>query len=321
MCNKIDYLRISVTNKCNLKCIYCHPLSDNALCEFQNILKLEEILDITKLFIKCGIKRIRLTGGEPLLRDDILEIVKQLALIEDIEDLSITTNGINLESLAKDLKNAGLNRINISIDSLNKDTYKTITKFDLLGNVLKGIQKALEVGLNPVKINSVIINNINSSKEDLIALAKMSIDLPVIVRFVEYYPTSKFTSSDLGFVPNIEIRKIIEQEFGILDNISEIKGYGPAKNYKINNSEGAIGFISGRSSMFCDKCNRIRLSCDGKLKPCLYSAKQYNIRELLKNNTNEEKILSILKNIINEKSNYNKNTKPIEEFSMQSIGG
>ena len=307
MQKKIDYLRVSVTNKCNLKCIYCHPLSDTEICESQNILELDEILRIIKLFVKCGVKRVRLTGGEPLLRNDIIELVNQISLTKGIEDISVTTNGVRLESMAEGLKAAGLNRINVSVDSLNRNVYKNITGFDLLENVTRGIHKALEVGLNPVKINSVIVKGVNSGKDELISLAKMSIDLPVTVRFVEYYPTSKFSKLDTGFVPNSEIRKIIENEFGPLDNISDIKGYGPARNYKIKNSAGAIGFISGRSSMFCNECNRLRLSCDGKVKPCLYSAKQYDIRELLNNNTNEE--------------SYNKKTTPIEEFSMQSIGG
>jgi len=320
MNNNIDYLRVSVTNKCNLKCIYCHPLSDNSQCKHKNILELDEILNIINHFVKCGIKRIRLTGGEPLLRNDILELINKVSTIKEIEDISVTTNGVRLESLARELKAAGLNRINISVDSLNREVYKTITGFDMLDNVTKGIRKAIEVGLYPVKINSVIVKGINSNKEELITLAKMSIDLPIIVRFVEYYPTSNNSKLDKGFVPNNEIRKIIEEEFGTLDDISEIKGYGPAKNYKIKNSSGAIGFISGRSSMFCDQCNRIRLICDGKIKLCLYSAKQYDIRELL-NNSSEEYLLSILRSILAEKNNYNKKTEPIDEFSMQSIGG
>jgi len=321
MLNQIDYLRVSVTNKCNLKCIYCHPLSDNALREYQDIMELNEILYIIRLFVKCGIKRVRLTGGEPLLRGDILQLVSQLSSTEGIEDISITTNGVHLESFAEGLKAAGLNRINISVDSLNRDIYKTITGFDLLGNVTKGIQKAIEVGLNPVKINSVIVKGVNSSREEIIPLARMSIDLPVMVRFVEYYQTSKDSKLNKGFVPNIEIRKIIEHEFGSIDDASEIKGYGPAKYFKIKNSAGAIGFINGRSSMFCDKCNRIRLSYDGKIKPCLYSAKQYDLKELLSNSTNEEEILQFLGKIIQEKNQYTKINKPLKEFSMQSIGG
>ncbi len=321
MQNIIDYLRVSVTNKCDLKCIYCHPLSDSALRIHRDILNTDEILHIIKLLIKCGIKRVRLTGGEPLLRNDIVQLVNQLASTEGIEDLSITTNGVRLESIVHDLKAAGLHRINISVDSLNREVYKTITGFDALEKVTKGIQKAIEAGLNPVKINSVIVKGVNSDKEEIIPLARLSIDLPVTVRFVEYYPTSKNSNLDRGFVPNMEIKKMIEREFGSIDNTSEIKGYGPAQNFKIKNSAGAIGFISGRSSMFCDKCNRVRLSCDGKIKPCLYSTKQYDIKEILNNGASEENILMLFRNIIREKNNYNKNTKPLEEFSMQSIGG
>ncbi|MBN1973113.1 MAG: radical SAM protein, partial [Sedimentisphaerales bacterium] len=191
MNNKIDYLRVSVTNKCNLKCIYCHPLDDEALCKSQCIMKLDEILHIIRLFVKCGIKKVRLTGGEPLLRNDIVQLVNKLSSAEGIEDLSITTNGVRLESLAEGLKSAGLQRINISVDSLNRDVYKAITGSDLLNNVQRGIDKALQVGFNPVKINCVIVKGVNSSREEIIPLAGMSVDLPVMVRFIEYYPTSK----------------------------------------------------------------------------------------------------------------------------------
>ena len=241
MLNQIDYLRVSLTNKCNLRCIYCHPLNDNALCESQGILELNEILHIIRLFVKCGIKRVRLTGGEPLLRNDIVQLVNNLSSAEDIEDLSITTNGVHLESLAKGLKAAGLQRINISVDSLKRDVYKTITGFDLLSNVKRGINKALEVGFNPVKINCVIVKGVNSSREDIIPLAKMSIDMPVMIRFIEYYPTSKDSKLDKGFLPNIEIREIIEDEYGLTDDVSVIKGYGPAEYFKIKKSAGTTG--------------------------------------------------------------------------------
>ncbi len=321
MYNKIDYLRVSVTNKCNLKCIYCHPLSDNALRECHDILELNEILYIIRLFVKRGIKRVRLTGGEPLLRNDILQLVSQLSSTEGIEDISITTNGIRLESLAEDIKNAGLHRINISIDSLNRDVYKTITGFDLLENVTKGIGKAIEAGLNPVKINCVIVKGVNSGKKEILSLARMSIDLPVAIRFVEYYPTSNSSMLTKEYVPNIEVRRIIEDEFGLMDNAEALKGYGPAQYFKIKNSMGEIGFISGRSTMFCGKCNRLRLSCDGKIKPCLYAAKQYDLKNMVRNCCNEEEILQVINEIIQEKKRYNKQSMPMKEFSMQSIGG
>jgi GTP 3',8-cyclase len=319
--NNIDYLRISITNRCNLKCLYCHPLSDAGLKGCKEILELDEILHIVRLFTRYGVKKVRLTGGEPLLREDILQLVKELSAIEGVEDLSITTNGIHLESLANELKTAGLQRINISVDSTDRAKFKKITGFDLLREATGGIYKAIEAGLNPVKINSVIVKGINSDKKELLSLAQMSVDLPVAVRFVEYNPTSRFSELTRGFVSNIEVKKIIEEEFGHIDKVTSIKGYGPAVYFKIKNSPGAIGFISGRSSIFCNQCNRLRLSCDGKIKPCLYSAKQYDLKNLLKNDAEDEEILQLIRTIIQEKSRYNKKNMPLKEFSMQSIGG
>ena len=321
MLNKIDYLRVSVTNKCNLRCVYCHPVGDKCMMESKDILELDEIIYIIRLFVKSGIKRVRLTGGEPLFRKDILQLVGEISSIEGIEDLSITTNGVFLASLASKLKEAGLKRINVSMDSTDRTTYKNITGFDLLPNITEGIHKAIEAGLNPVKINCVIVKGINSGKKEILSLARMSVDIPVAVRFVEYYPTSNSSIFTKEYFPNIEVRKIIEDEYGRIDEAPVTKGYGPAVYFKIKNSSGEIGFISGRSGMFCNQCNRLRLSCDGKIKPCLYAAKQYDLREMIRSGGDDEGIMQILNEIIHEKKSYNKQSKPMEEFSMQSIGG
>ena len=318
---RIDYLRVSVTNKCNLRCIYCHPLGDFGFVEKQQVLTNQELLRIVRLFTQCGIKKVRLTGGEPLLRDDIDELVDGFSSIDGIKDLSITTNGIFLGSLAADLKAAGLQRVNISIDTMDRAVYRQMTGHDLLPEVIKGIYKAIEVGLSPVKINSVIVRGLNNSKEQIRALAGMSIRLPVAVRFVEYYPTDGKAKSTHNYVPNNEIREIIENEFGKLESTSIKIGYGPAVYFKIKDSAGAVGFISGRSSMFCSECNRLRLTSDGKIKPCLYSAHQYDLKELPRNGADDEEILRMLGEILRRKGSYTKSSSPIEEFSMQSIGG
>jgi cyclic pyranopterin phosphate synthase len=321
MLNNIDYLRVSVTNRCNLRCIYCHPLGDKYMMDYRDILELDEIVRIVRLFVKCGVKKVRLTGGEPLLRDDILQLVKEISSTERVEDLSVTTNGVYLKSLANRLKAVGLQRINISVDSTDRTNYKNITGFDLLCEVIDGIQKAIEAGLNPVKINCVIVKGINSGKKEILSLARMSIDLPIAVRFVEYYPTSHNSILTKDYVPNIEIRNIIEDEFGHADKSTVIKGYGPAEYFKIKDSAGEIGFISGRSTMFCVKCNRLRLSCDGKIKPCLYAAKQYDLKEMIRNGRDDEEIMRVINEIIHEKKRFNKQSMPLKEFSMQSIGG
>jgi len=316
---KTDYLRVSVTDRCNLRCVYCHPLDSCDFLEREEILKLEEIYRIVRLFVKCGIQKVRLTGGEPLVRKNIVYLVKKLAGIKEIKDLTLTTNGVLLESLAAKLKNAGLRRVNISVDSVERTSYTKITGFDLLPKVTRGIHKALEVGLSPVKINSVIIKGINVSQ--ILPLAEMSVDLPVAVRFIEYCPTSQSTKPASDFVPTSEIRRIIESKFGPLSTVLADADAGPALYFKIAGSAGTIGFINGRSSVFCRSCNRLRLTSDGKIKPCLYSAHNYDLKKLIRSGADDKHALAMLKRVIAEKSNYTKLNSFTEEFTMRKIGG
>lgn len=316
---KVDYLRISVTDRCNLRCLYCNPLGGRDFIEHDEILRFEEICRIVGLFVKCGIKKIRVTGGEPLVRKNITHLIAQLAAIEGVEDLSLTTNGVLLESMADELKAAGLKRVNISLDSCQGECFRNITGFDLLNQVIKGVHVAIETDLMPVKINSVIIKGVNTSQ--ILPLAKLSIDLPVTVRFIEYCPTAKFSKLESVCVSSDEIRRIIEREFGTLSNFVSSPANGPACGFKIKNALGAIGFIGGRTSMFCNSCNRVRLTSDGKVKPCLYSSHEYDLKKLLRSGADDTAILGLLEKIIGEKSNYTKLTSPAESFSMQKIGG
>ncbi len=317
----VDYLRISVTDRCNLRCVYCNPLGDCGFFEHKEILRFEEIERITELFTECGISKIRLTGGEPLVRKDIVRLVGKLAAIPAVDSLALTTNGVLLEGLAGQLKAAGLHRVNISVDSARRDSYKNITGFDLLPKVTKGIYKAIEVGLAPVKINSVIIKGVNDSEEQIAALAGMSIRLPLTVRFIEYCPTGKHTNPASDYLPNNQVRAIIEHKYGPLFSVIESDNLGPALNFKIRDSVGAIGFISGRTSIFCCSCNRLRLTSDGRLLPCLYSAHTYNLKKLIRSGASDRQIRDLLSRIINEKSNYTKLNSLKEDFSMCKIGG
>ncbi len=314
-----DYLRISVIDRCNLQCVYCHPLCGCDFLKREEILRLEEIERITKLFAQCGIRKIRLTGGEPLIRKNLTYLIEKLAGIKKIEELTLTTNGVLLEPLAAELKNAGLQRVNVSVDSAESQSYKKITGFDLLPRVTKGIYKALEVGLSPVKINSVIIKDINVSQ--ILPLAQMSVYLPVEVRFIEYCPTSKYTKPASNYVPTSKVREIIESKFGPLSFVFTGATNGPALYFKIKNSAGTIGFISGRSSTFCRLCNRLRLTSDGKLRPCLYSAHSYDLKKLIRTGASDREVLNLLERIISEKSNYTKLNSFTNEFSMQKVGG
>lgn len=316
---KTDYLRVSVTDRCNLRCVYCHPLCGCDFIERKEILRLEEIHRIVRLFTKCGIRKVRLTGGEPLIRRSIGYLIEKLSGIEGIKELSLTTNGILLASLAQELKDAGLQRVNISVDSAENRSYKEITGFDLLPKVTKGIYKALEVGLKPVKINSVIIRSINVSQ--IVPLAEMSVHLPVAVRFIEYCPTSQYTKPASDYVPNHEIRQVIERKFGPVSFVFSGATNGPASYFKIRNAAGTIGFISGRSLMFCRDCNRLRLTSDGNIKPCLYSPQHYNVKQIIRAGVSDEDVVKLLKEIIKEKDHYTKLNSTGTEFHMQKIGG
>ena len=317
----VDYLRISVTDRCNLRCIYCNPLGDCGCIEPGEILRFGEIERITRLFAECGINKFRITGGEPLVRKDIVRLVDKLSRIPKIDDLALTTNGVLLAPLAAQLKAAGLQRINISVDSAERESYKQITGFDLLPKVTKGIHKAIEAGLEPVKINSVIIKGLNDSEEQILALAAMSVDLPVTVRFIEYCPTGKYTNPASDYLPNRDVRFIIERKYGPLSSVVMERSPGPALNFKFRDSAGAVGFISGRSSMFCRSCNRLRLTSDGKIKPCLYSAHTYDLKRLIRGQASDRQMRDLLKRIISEKGNYTKLNSLKEGFSMCKVGG
>jgi cyclic pyranopterin phosphate synthase len=221
--------------------------------------------------------------------------------------------------MAGELKKAGLDRINISIDSLEASSYKRITGYDFLSKVISGIKKAIEVGLQPVKINAVILKGINHSQ--VASLAGMSVKLPVTVRFIEYCPTNNDTQSADDYMSYHEIRMIIEDTHGPLSNATIECNNGPALYYKIKNSRGAIGFIAGRSTIFCKSCNRLRLTCDGKIKPCLYSPREYNIRQLIKGGISDEKLQGVLKKIIVQKHAFTRLNSPAERFSMRKVGG
>ncbi len=317
----VDYLRISVTNRCNLQCLYCDPLGSCGISECEDALTIEEMKRAVGLLVKCGIRKVRVTGGEPLLKENIVRLIFELAGITGIEDLSLTTNGVFLESLAAELKAAGLQRINVSVDSMDRRTYKRITGFDLLPGVVRSVQKAIDVGLTPVKINSVIVKGLNDSDEQIAALAEMSIRLPVAVRFIEYCLTNTCTKPAADYMPNRVIRSVIERQFGSLSSAVIAPGSGPALYYKIRDSAGAIGFISGRSSIFCQSCSRLRMTNDGKLMPCLYSVKTYDLGQLMRNEASDERIWDFLNLIINEKVLFTKLNSFKEEFCMCGIGG
>jgi cyclic pyranopterin phosphate synthase len=300
---EIEYLRLSVTNKCNLNCSYCKR-SDDADGEIITFNEIEKIVD---LFSKLGIKKIRLTGGEPLIREDILEIISLCKNKYGVKDVALTTNGILLANKSNELKNAGLDRVNISIDSLDSAKYTDITRANSLSLVFKGIEKALEVGLKPLKINVVLMKDKNEDEIDsFIALAKEN---EIEVRFIEYMPMGKKNSSEL-FVSKAEILSgrpyLIKSE----DN-------GVAQTYSIDGFKGKIGFISPISEPFCKGCNKIRITADCKLRFCLGDNSELDLRKVL----HKENALEILKNAILNKPQKGFCEGFITNRGMGNIGG
>jgi GTP 3',8-cyclase len=269
--NRIDYLRISLIDRCNFRCTYCMP--EGTAIDYvapPEILAATELLDLLRsVFIPLGFTRFRLTGGEPLVRSDVVEIVRAIAALPETEDLAMTTNGFLLAGMAQDLYDAGLRRLNISLDSLDPGIFDQI-----IGNrgrsrwqqVWQGIQTAYAVGFNPLKLNVVVIPGVND--HEVLDLAALSLDRQWHIRFIEFMPIGNGDLfGDRGWIDSESIRQQIRQRWGLTDG--EVLGNGPADVFQIPGAQGTVGFISQMSECFCDRCNRMRLSADGWLRPCL----------------------------------------------------
>lgn len=287
---RIDYLRISVTDRCNLRCIYCTAHSIPHLTH-DDILRYEEIERVVRVAAGIGITKVRITGGEPLLRYDLDEFVGMLSRIEGIDDISLTTNGILLAKYARELKEAGLKRVNISLDTLREDRFCKITGYDQLDDVLSGIAAAHDAGLEPVKINTVVLKGIND--DEVIDFARMSISDGWHVRFIEFMPFGILGSEIAETVPVPVIRERI-QSLGKLEPYSPEKGNGPADSYRLSGARGTIGFITPVTEHFCHNCNRLRLTADGQLRPCLLDDSEFDIKELLRNGTDADGLEGLL---------------------------
>jgi cyclic pyranopterin phosphate synthase len=277
---KINYLRISVTDRCNLRCRYCMPEEGIPLISHEEILTYEEMLRIVRVFASQGISKVRLTGGEPLVRKGIVEFVSYLSQIKEIKDLSLTTNGILLKEFAQDLKQAGLKRINISLDSLKKERFFRITRRDDFERVWGGIEEALRVGLSPIKINMVAIQGLND--DEIESFGRLSLHLPLTVRYIEYMPSGNgedWKETDILTIPQIQRRL---EKVGKLIPIPSDQWDGPARRFRIEGALGEIGLIGAVSSHFCGDCNRLRLTPDGKIRTCLFSDEEIDVREILR---------------------------------------
>lgn len=318
----IDYLRVSVTDRCNLRCVYCTPPGAVRRCRSGDILSYEEILRVVSAGVSVGLRKVRITGGEPLVRRGICDLIGRLAAMPGVEDLGLTTNGVLLERLARPLFEAGLKRINVSLDSLRPEKYRVITGKDYLAQVMRGLRTAQEAGLAPIKINVVVIRGINDSELERLAL--LSLREPYLVRFIEYMPIGP----DNGWAPEklVSCREI-KGRLESLTPLHPVAGSdwdGPCRRFRLSGARGEIGFISPITRHFCDSCNRLRLTPDGWLRPCLFSDNEVDLLSALRSDASQDQLAGLIRQAIALKPQmrpYPNHESRQGTKSMYSIGG
>ncbi len=309
---RIDYLRIAITDRCNLRCIYCMPEEGVAWKAHENILTFEEIERFSRVAVEEGISKIRLTGGEPLVRFGVVDFVQRLRELTGLESIALTTNGTLLPRYAEELARAGLSRVNVSLDSLDPEVYARVTRGGRVEDALAGIDAAIAVGMAPVKINVVVVRSLH---QDLLGFASMTVDRPLHVRFIEYMPvgddaeigevgegaacagdTEGFHWTRDDHVPSSETLETLSAEteaagLGRPEAVARDDapgGWGPARYYRLPGAQGTLGVISPLSAHFCGECNRLRLTADGMLRTCLFSDEELDVRTVLRTGNDED---------------------------------
>jgi cyclic pyranopterin phosphate synthase len=320
----IDYLRISITDHCNLKCYYCTPFSGRSHLKHSEILSYEEILKVVRAAATTGISKVRITGGEPLVRKGVVEFCRMLSEIDGLKSLALTTNGIYLEDMAEPLFKAGIRRINISLDTLKPERFEKITGYNWLSRVLAGIKRAEQIGMQPIKINTVVMRGIND--DEVKDLARLTVDKPYHVRFIELMPTDSTAISNYEslFIPVDELMKKINQ-MGPVQIEPATDSYGPARLCRLPGAVGKVGFIAPISWHFCGSCNRLRLTADGKIKTCLFSRQEIDLITPLRAGATQNDIIRIFRQAVAEKpSGHHLNAKDHQnacQRAMRAIGG
>lgn len=314
----IDYLRLSVTDRCNLRCRYCMPPEGVPYISMQEILTYEEIERLCRIFAGMGIRKLKVTGGEPFVRRGICDLIDRLKQIPDIEKVTLTTNGLLIAPYLWRLKNMRIDGINFSLDTLNPDTFFSITGRHGHAAVMAAIDEALQLGIGNIKINCVPIRDVNDS--EILALAALAIDRPIHVRFIEMMPIG--SGRQFQAIPEDEILKRLEQAFGPATALDGVYGNGPAHYYHLPGFTGHIGFISAMSHRFCESCNRVRLTSDGHLKTCLFYHNGIDLKHYLRNGCNDEVIAGHIACALTAKPEHHdlQNEMP-ESKGMSQIGG
>jgi GTP 3',8-cyclase len=284
-----DSLRVSVTDRCNIRCFYCMPETAVKFERPEKLLSFEEIERFVSIAARLGVRKVRVTGGEPLVRKDVSTLVRRLGAIEGIQDLALTTNGVLLAEHAAEFYDAGLRRINIHLDTLDRERFKKITRRDDLGRVLEGIEACRRLGFGPIKINVVAVKNL--IEPDIVPLAKFGRERDIEIRYIEFMPLDAQGLWDRGRVLMADdIIAMLEREIGPLEAIPDADPRAPATEYRFADGIGRVGFIASVSRPFCLNCNRLRLTADGQLRYCLFAVEETDIRGLIRGNASDEEI-------------------------------
>ncbi len=316
----IDYLRISVTDRCNLRCQYCMPKKGIKLMPHEKLLTLEEIVRLCQIVAGLGIRKIRITGGEPLIRKNIIKLISDINDIPQIDDIAITTNGVLFAPMAGDLKGAGLKRVNLSLDTVNPAIFEMITGSDGHAAVMRAMEAALENGMQ-LKINCVACRQFND--RDMGRVAEIARDYPADVRFIELMPIGRGKLFD--GIPSDEILFRLQDEFGKAKEYIGQRGNGPARYYEFNGFKGKIGFISPMTHKFCGECNRVRITAEGRLKLCLHYDDGVDLKHILRNeNMSDGDIRRLISNVIlnkPESHHFENQNEKSDVRKMYQIGG
>ena len=314
-------LRVSVTDVCNLRCLYCMP-EEMDFAETDQIMTFEEIIRLVNIAVGLGVNKVRLTGGEPLVRRGLASLIEQLLAVPGLSDISLTTNGVGLERQAQTLYDVGLRRINVSLDALSESKFAEITRRNLLGKVLAGLENARLIGFDPIKINAVPMRGF--SEDEVLELVSFARNNGYEMRFIEFMPldADDIWAKDI-FVPNSELKKRINEIFP-LENENGRSLHQTAQNYHFQDGKGKVGFISSVSEPFCGDCNRVRLTADGKFRNCLFALEEKDVLTPLRNGASDQHIEKLMKESVASKAighmiNSNQYTKPDRNMSM--IGG
>ena len=319
---ELTYLRISVVDRCNLRCLYCMPAHGAGFEPWKDILSYDEIVSLTRCFAELGIRKVRLTGGEPLVRKGIAGLISRIREIPGISELALSTNGVFLREQGCELKEAGLNRVNISLDTLRRDRSIQIARTDRLAELLAGIDEALNLEFYPVKINTVLMKGIND--DEILDFVRFAVGRSIEVRFIELMQTNgavQLNPKD-NFLSTEEAKEKIEKEFSLTPFDTYFSS--PAKVYAIEGTKARVGFISPLSCFFCSRCNRLRLKANGALKTCLHGKEDLDLKVLLRSGVSEEEIKQKIEEVVfarPEQHFLNEKDVPHNDFQMSHVGG